>query len=209
MSDENVNPETVNQAPEQVPEVPAPEAPKPETNKRQMSFTQTEEGVIVANFGEGIDPLTLAPLDVPETLQAAAMTEGLVSRLRGYTSKLEGDARTPEALREAIAKGMDNLRKGIWKIERAAGEAEFTVEVEAAWVFRKMRAAAQTPPIDYTETIEQVAEVFGKLTDEQKKQLKALPRYQLAMAQVKAERAAKKQAELAAKLDKQGEDVGF
>lgn len=202
MTDEtNVTPETENTT-----ETPAQAEAK---KTRQMSFVITEEGNIVASFGEGLDPLTLSPLAVPEALQAAAMTEGLVSRLRGYTSKLQDDARTPAALREAIAKGMENLKAGIWKIERAAGEAEYTIEVEAAWLFRKMRAAAQTPPVEYTETIDQVAEVFAKLDDEQKKKLKALPRFQLALAEVKEKRAAEKRAALAAKLAKEGDDAGF
>ena len=183
------------------------QTPETKTKSRQMSFTVLEDGTIRADFGEGLDPVTLRPLDVPETLQAAAMTEGLISRARGYTSKLQDDARTPAALREAIAKAFDNLRAGVWKIERAAGEADYSIEVEAAFLFRAMRAKAKNEP--YSETIAEVAEAFAKLTDEQKKTLKALPRYQLAMAEIKAKRAAEKQAALLAKLAKEGDDAGF
>ncbi len=203
MTDETVNPEVTT--PETAPVYPTP-APEKKTS-RQMSFTVQEDGTIRADFGAGIDPLTLRPLDVPETLQAAAMTEGLISRARGYTSRLEGDARTPAALREAIAKAFANLKAGVWKIEREAGEAEYTVEVEAAFLFRAMRAKAKGE--EYAEVIADVAEAFTKLDDEQKKKLKALPRYQLALAEVKAKRAQEKQAALLAKLDKEGDDAGF
>lgn len=189
--------------------IPQEVAPAPvETGKRQMSFTVLEDGTIRAEFGEGIEPLNLNPAAVPETLQAAAMTEGLISRARGYTSKLTDEARTPAALRVAIAKAFENLLAGVWKIERAAGEGgEVSMEVEAAFLFRQMRAKAKNE--EFTGTLAEAAEAFGKLDEESKKTLKALPRYQLALAEVKAKRQADKLAKMAAKLEKEGDDAGF
>lgn len=196
----------------------APVAPTAEAGKRQMSFTVLEDGTIRAEFGEGIEPLHLNPAAVPETLQVDAMTEGLISRARGYASKLVADARTPAALRDAIAKAFENLLAGVWKIERAAGEGgEVSMEVEAAFLFRQMRAAAtnaklreqNAPEVPFTGTLAEAAEAFGKLDEESKKELKALPRYQLALAEVKAKRQADKLAKMAAKLEKEGGDAGF
>lgn len=195
----------------QTPEVPetAPTPVSTAPSKRQMGFQILEDGSIRAEFGEGVEVISFNPADVPEAIHAAAMTEGIISRLRGYTSKLTDKDRTPESLRAAIAKGVENLKNGVWKIERAPGEgtADYPMEVEAAYIFRKMRAAAKNE--EFTETLPQCAEAFAKLTEEQVKTLKALSRYQLALAEVKADRAAKKKAALQAKIDKEGDDSGF
>jgi hypothetical protein len=184
------------------------ETQTPETGKRQMSFTVMDDGTIRAEFGEGIEPLTLNPATVPESLQAVAMTEGLISRARGYTSKLTDATRTPQALRVQIAKAFDNLLAGVWKIERAPGEgSETSMEVEAAFRFRQMRAKAKNE--EFTGTLAEAAEAFGKLDDDSKKTLKALPRYQLALAEVKAERQAAKLAKMTKKLAESGDDAGF
>lgn len=194
MSDETTAPETT---PETTPE---------EKKTKQMSFTLGEDGTIRAEFGEGVEPVTLATLAVPETLHAAAMAEGIISRLRGYTSKLQGDARTPAALRAAVAKGAENILAGVWKIERAPGEGtEYSIEVEAAFLFRQMRAKAKGE--EFTGSIQEAAESFGKLTDEEKKTLKALPRYQLALAEVKSKRAAAKAEALAKKVAEEEENA--
>jgi len=192
--------------------VEAPEAVSttPETTtKRQMSFTVLEDGSIRAEFGEGIDPLFLNPAMVPETIMAAAVTEGLIARARGYGSKLEGAARTPSALREVTAKAFENLLAGVWKIERTGtGSAEYTIEVEAAHLFRIMRGKAAGT--EYTGTLAESAENFAKLTEDQKKQIKALPRFQLALAEVKEKRAAEKRAKLeAAVISDEGEGAVF
>jgi len=191
------------------PEVQAPVAtPETETKKRQMSFTVLESGEIRADFGEGVEPLTLNPASVPESLHAVAIAEGFISRLRGHTSKLTADDRTPENLRSAVEKGIAALLAGTWKIERTGGAGvEYSQEVEAAWLFRQMRAKSKGEKD--TSTFAEAAENFAKLTDEQVKQLKALPRYQVAFQEVKAKRAAEKLAKLTAKLDADGEDVGF
>lgn len=182
---------------------------KPEAKtSRQMSFSVLEDGTIRADFGPELEPLTLNPGDVPETIYTAAVTEGLISRARGYTSKLTDSDRTPAALREAIAKAFTALLAGTWKIERAAGAGEeFSLEVQAAHVFRAMRAKAKGE--EYTGTLAEAAENFAALSDEQKKALKALPRYQLALAQVKAEHAAKKAEKLAKKVSESEEDGAF
>jgi hypothetical protein len=204
MSDQENTP--VDVAPE------APVAEKPEAKKtRQMTFTVLETGEIRAEFGEGVEPLVLSPAQVPEALQAAAVTEGLISRLRGYTSKLVDKDRTPSALAAAVAKGMENLKAGVWKIERAPGEGtpDYSIEVEASFLFRQMRAKAKGEPVESAGTIEQAAENFAKLSDEQKKTLKALPRYQLALAEVKAARAAAKLKALTEKVEAGGDEDGF
>ena len=183
------------------------EAPK-KTEKagRQMSFHVLDTGVIRADF-EGLDPLILDPSQVPEALHVAAMLEGFTSRLRGATSRLVDAERTPENLRSAVEKGMASLIAGVWKIERAAGEAEYSIEVEAAFRFRKMRA--QSKGEEFTGTLEEAAANFAALSEDQKKALKALPRYQLAMAEVKAERQAAKAAKMAKKVESDEADVGF
>lgn len=201
----------------ETPKVETPETPKEgekpaEAKKtRQMTFTVGEDGKIRADFGEGLDPLYLSPSDIPETIQADALAEGLISRARGYTSKLVDKDRTPEALRLAVNKGFENLLKGIWKIERAPGEGtpDYSIEVEAAYLFRQMRVKAQNKPIEEAGTIEAAAESFAKLTDEEKKKLKALPRYQLAMAEVKSKRAAAKLEAMAKKLEEDKDGDGF
>lgn len=193
---------TDNQTPE-TPDV----APAEKTTKRQMSFSVLDTGEIRADFGAELEPLILAPASVPEEIQAAAVTEGLISRLRGATSKLADADRTPENLRAAIQKGMENLLAGIWKIERAPGTAEVSIEVEAAWLFRKLRAESKGE--EFTGTIAEAAENFAQLTDEQKKTLKALPRYQAAAAQVKADRQAKKAAKLSAEANAAEDDSPF
>jgi hypothetical protein len=191
------------------PEVsPETTTPVEKTKTRQMSFTLLDTGIIQADFGPGIEPLTLNPADVPEALQAAAVAEGLISRARQGTSKLSDEARTPAALRESIAKTFANLLAGIWKIERASGASSaFSIEVEAGFRYRVSRAKAKGE--DYTGTLEEAAAAFALLSEDQKKQLKALPRFQAEYAQVKSERAAAKAAEALKKAESSEEDSPF
>jgi hypothetical protein len=198
-----------------------PETPKT-THKRQMSFTVLDDGTIEATFGKGVDPIRLNPTETPERVQFAAITEGLISRARSYTSKLQDSERTPENLSKAVAKAFENLRNGVWKIEREAsdGEPTYTIEVEAAFLFRKMKAESKNEP--FTETLADVAALWESLTDDeteekdgkkvvtkvgQKSQVKALPRYQQAYAQIKADRALAKAKKLAEKADKAEEEA--
>mgnify|MGYP000429110810 FL=1 len=167
---------------------------------RQMSFSVLDSGEIRAEFGEGIEPLTLNPANVPEHVLAAATVEGLIARSRGYTSKLEGDSRTPAALRDATAKAFENLLAGVWKIERGGtGQTEYSIEVEAAWLFRSKRAAKKGET--FTGTLAEAAEGFAKLTDDQKKELKAVALYKACFAEVKAQRAVANAAALAKAAD--------
>ena len=191
---------------EVTPVTATPEAP---AKVRQMSFTVLEDGTIRAEFGEGIEPLSLNPALLPESIIAAWVTEGAIARARGYGSKLEGAGRTPAALREVTAKAFENLLAGIWKIERSgSGVTEFTIEIEAAHLFRVMRDKAVGKV--YEGTMADVSENWAKLTDDQKKQVKALPRYQLALAEVKEKRAAEKRAKLeAAVIADEGEGAVF
>lgn len=226
MSDESVqtNLEVETNVPPAPAVTPAVETP----SKRQMSFTLGEDGVIRAEFGEGIEPLSLNVAEVPEAIYALAVGEGIISRLRGYTSKLTEQTRTPENLRTAISKGMENILAGTWKVERvsATGETEYPIEVEAAYLFKVKRyekalAKAKADGIDYTGampgTIEEAAAAYKTLTEDtetvsvdgkkvktlgQKSQLKALPLYQLAYAEVKQRRNAEKLAKLAAAVEK-------
>jgi len=175
------------------------------TNVRQMSFSLLDDGNIRADF-DGQEPLFLNPAQLPENITSAAVTEGVISRARGYTSKLAGDSRTPEALRAAVEKGFAALLAGVWKIERTAGEgSDYTIEQEAAHLFRQLRAKAKGE--EYTGTLAEAAAQFATLTDEQKKQLKALPRYQQAYAEIKARVAAEKAAKLAKKADADEDDA--
>jgi hypothetical protein len=184
-------------------DVVTPEKPAEKTG-RQMSFAVLDDGTVRAEFGTGIDPLTFHPAKMPEPLFPAALAAGFIGRLRGYTSRLVGEGRTPEALRAAIAKGIADLQAGIWAAEREAGAGEISMEAEAAYVYRVKRAEAKGEK--YDGTLEAAAEDFGNLTDEQKKVLKALPRYQLAYAEVKARRTAERAEKLAKKVEA-GEDL--
>jgi len=78
------------------------------TTKRQMSFSVLDDGRIEASFGDNVPSLFLNPAEVPEATQLLAISEGLISRTRGYVSRLEGDDRTPENMAAAVAKGFAN-----------------------------------------------------------------------------------------------------
>lgn len=185
-----------------------PETTETEKSKRQMSFTVLENGTIQANFGEALDPLTLDPAAVPEGLRLAAITEGLISRARSAASKLTDKDRTPENLRVAVEKAFQNLLAGVWKIERAAGAgAEVSIEVEAAWLFQRMRAESQGQ--EYTTPLSDVVISWAGLSDEQKAKVKALPRYQAAYAKVKAARQAAKAEKLLKDADKTEQESPF
>lgn len=188
---------------------PTAAVPTPEKNKRQMSFTVLPDtGDIRADFGPGLEPIQFAPSSLPEAIWASAMAEGLMSRLRGYTSKLADNNRTPENLRAAIAKGLENLRAGVWTVQREPGLGEISIEAEAAHIYRKMKFEAENPGQEYTGTLADDAAAFAALADDKKATLKKVARYQAAYAQVKASRAAKKAEKLAKKADAD-DDTGF
>lgn len=199
MSEDTAIVDPVNPSEVSPQDAPTPAA-EPEKKGRQMSFTQLADGSIQASFGEGIDPITLSLLDLPESITAAAVTEGVISRLRGYTSKLVDDKRTPAALAEAVAKGIENLKAGVWKIERdGVATPEHSIEVEAAFLFKQQMAAKKG--VEFTETLDTVAVAFAALTPEQVKQLKGLTRYQLCYAEVKDQRSKAKLEALRKKVD--------
>jgi hypothetical protein len=179
-----------------------PQNPEPESKKtRQMGFHFVpESGEIVAHF-DGLEPLTLAVSEVPPALQSLAISEGLISRTRSATSKHQGDERTAENLRNAVQAAFENLRNGVWKIEREATEAEYPVEIIAAFEFRKGKALSAGK--DFTDTLADVAEMWQGLTETQQKQIRSLPRYQAAYAAEKARRSAAKAARLLAKAEKE------
>lgn len=170
---------------------------------RQMSFTILDTGEIRADFGPGLDPVAFNPAELPEGIFPQAVAEGVISRLRGYTSKLNDSERTPVNLRSAIVKGLENLQAGIWAVQRAAGAgAEHTIEAEAAYLYRKGKFETDNVGQIYAGILDADAEAYVALSDEQKAKLKKVPRYAAAYAAVKADRAAKKAAKLATKADK-------
>lgn len=211
MTDETQTPET--DVPAENP-APAP-APEKESAGRQMSFTVLEDGTVKAEFGPGLEPLAFNPAVLPEALIPDALSEGVISRLRGYTSKLTGDSRTPAKLREAVEKGLENLfSKGIWKIEREPGDpgSTISVEAEAAYVFRLKRYAsliAAGKPAQEVGDLVTAAKQFAALSEEQKKQLKEVPLYKVAYAEVKAKRAQENAAKLAKAAEKLGDETAF
>lgn len=176
---------------------------------RKMHFYVLDDGTIQAQFGEGVEPVSLDPNAIPEQVRADAVTEGLISRLRSYASRFTDAERTPENLRSAIEKGVSNILSGTWKLERGDGNpAEtYTIEQEAAYLFRKRKAEGQGAAFD--ETIAETAELWKGLTDDQRKQVKDLPRFQACLAEVKAERQARKAERLAAKAQEQESEVDF
>lgn len=198
------------------------------TPKKQMSLSYlAETGQVMATFVDNSEPLYIGIDEVPEDSRIKALVGGIMANLRGATSKLEGENRTPANLRTVIAQRMVDIRAGQWTTERTPGEAgeTYTIEQEAAWLFRKLKAKAANK--EFTETLAEVAELWDSLTDDpkgadgkplkdengkvilgQKGQVKATPRYQQALAQIKARRAAEK-AEKMAKKAAAAEDVDF
>jgi hypothetical protein len=174
------------------PTVETPAQTPEKATSRQMTFTILDDGSIQPSFGPGLENLTLLREEFHQNTIEAAISAGMVSRLRAFTSRCTGDERTPENLRAAVALGIESLKKGEWATERAPAALETTIEVEAAWGFRKARAAAEGR--EFTETLAETAVAWAALTDEQQKKVKALPRYAAILAAVKAERAAAKAA---------------
>jgi len=180
--------------------------PTPAT--RQMSFHILDTGEIRAEFGPGLDPLTINPAtEVPESLYPAALAEGIISRLPAFGSKLSGDDRTPANLRAAVAGGMARLIAGEWKVERTPGTGgtSFTIDAESAHVYRRLKFEEANPGQAYTGTLAADAEAFSALPDDKQAALKTVARFQAARAQVVAARAAAKAAKLAKKADKEEE----
>ena len=136
----------------------------------------------------------------PALARLLASTADAVSAVRAGRSLTEALTRTPAALREVITKAFDNMRQGIWKIERGPGAAEFSIEQEAAWMFRAKRAEAKGEKFE--GTLAEAAEAFSALLDEQKKTLKGLALFKLCYAEVKARRDAEKLDKLKAEASK-------
>lgn len=178
-----------------------PETETESTKTRQMSFHILDDGTIRADFiGGEVPSLTLPLSEVPEALKISAIADGVISRARGYASKLTEDARTPQNLAKQIALAFANIRAGIWKAPRATTTVtEYPIEVESAWLFRKMKA--ETRGEAFTENMGSVFTLWEGLTDEQRKQVKDLPRYKAAFAQVKAQRQAAKAEKLLRKAE--------
>ena len=177
-----------------------PETETESTKTRQMSFHILDDGTVRADFVGDVESLTLSLSDVPEALKIAAIADGVISRARGYASKLTDEERTPAKLAEQIALAFANIKAGIWKAPRATSAVtEYSIEIEAAWLFRKMKA--ETRGEAFTENMGSVFTLWEGLTDEQRKQVKDLPRYKAAFAQVKAQRQAKKAEKLLRKAE--------
>ena len=98
-------------------ETPETETESPKT--RQMSFHILDDGTIRADFVGDVESLTLPLSEVPEALKISAIADGVISRARGYASKLTEDERTPQNLAKQIALAFANIRAGIWKAPRA------------------------------------------------------------------------------------------
>jgi hypothetical protein len=131
---------------------------------------------------------------VPEEIRLAAIPEGLISRARSATGRCQAAARTPENLRSIVAEIFANFQNGTWRLERQStaqpATSNFSVEIIAAYEFRKGKAIAAGK--DFTDSVADVAELWGTLTKEQQATVKALPRYQAAYAAEKSRRAAAK-----------------
>lgn len=184
------------------------ETPVTTPTTRQMSFHVLDTGEIRAEFGPGLDPLTINPAtDVPESLYPAALAEGIISRLRAFGSKLSGEDRTPSNLRSAVEAGMQRLIAGEWKVERTPGTGggSFTIDAESAHVYRRLKFEEANPGQTYTGTLAADADAFNTLPEDKQAALKTVARFQAARAQVVAARAAAKAAKLAKKADKEEE----
>lgn len=184
-----------------------PAAPQPATSSRGMSFTTLDDGRIRCDF-PGLEPLHVVPGELPEELMPLAVDAGIKDRLRGYTNKLSGDARTPVALRALVEVGIANMLKGTWNLERGQGPGgEISMEGEAAHLYRKARAEAKGET--YTGTMEDDAMAFSALLDDKKKILRANVSFQAALESVKIERAQRRAAKLAQKEATQTEEDVF
>ena len=193
-------------------ETQTPETTEAPKTKRQMTFSILEDGTVRADFPDsGLDAFVFSPASIPEASYPDALTEGVISRLRGFMGRLSGAERTAEALRGALVSGWEKLAAGQWKLERTPGEGgvSYSIEVEAAFLFRQKRAIAAGKDVSEAGTIEQAAENFAALSEEQISKLKANPVYQLARAEVKAKRDAEKMAKLAKKAAESEDDSGF
>lgn len=189
--------------------VPAPALAEPK-KVRQMSFNILESGEVHAEFGEGVDPLRFNPSALPETIFPQAVTAGVISMLRSYTSRLADADRNPVNLRKMIAAGLEDLQAGRWGRGRAGGGvAEFSLEGEAAHLWRTLAFREANPGEDYPGTLEKDAADYAALPAEKQAKLKATPRWALALAQAKADRAARKAAKMAAAKQEASEEVDF
>lgn len=183
-----------------------------ESKKRQMTFSVLEDGSVRADFPDsGLESFSFAPTAIPEGLYPDALTEGVISRLRGHMGRLTGENRTAENLRAALVKGWETIAGGTWRMERESGGAgtTFSIEVEAAWIFRQKRAVSLGQTAESIGTLEESSVAFAALSDEQKEKLKAVPMYKAAYAEVKARRAAENAAKLAKKAEDSGEAAFF
>lgn len=183
-------------------------AATPETKKHQMRFVVLDDGTIQAQFGEGIDPVSLDPADVPEKVQLAAITEGLIARARAILGRLDGENRTRENLATATAEAFAAFRSGEWKTERVStATATYTIEEEAAHEYRLLKAQSKGEVL--SATLAETAEFWASLTEDQQKQVKATARFAQARAIVNARRAEAKIAKAAKKAAKQDDDDLF
>lgn len=180
--------------------------------KRQMTFSVLEDGTVRADFPDsGLEPFVFAPSAIPEACYADAVTDGVIYRMRSGMGRLTGEARTADAMRASLVETWGHLSAGNWKVARVAGEGgtSYTIEVEAAFIFRQKRAVAAGKDISEAGTLAQAAENYAALSDDQVAKLKANPLYQLARAEVKAARDAEKLAKLAKKAAESEDDSGF
>lgn len=180
------------------------QTPEKTSTPRAMSFHVLEDGTVRADF-HGLDPLTFNPGAFPESILPMAVTEGVIQNLRSAGSRISGDERTPAKLRELVAARLAAMLAGEWRPEReSAGESEsYTIDEEAAHVFRKLRFEAENPGQAYTGTLAADAAAYSALDETRQKALKATARFQQARTQVKLARDAVKAAKLAKKAEKE------
>lgn len=183
-------------------------APEAKTKTRQMTFTVLENGSVQASFPDsGLENFEFTPANLPEALYPAAMIEGVISVMRSAMGKLSGDERTASAMREILVKRWETLSAGQWKLERGESVgAGYSIEVEAAFLFRQKRAVQKGLDISTAGTLEEAAANFAALADDKIARLKADPVYKAAYAEIKAKRAMANAAKLAAKAEASTED---
>ncbi len=174
------------------------------TKQADMEQIVNEDGSVTFAFPAIGEKLTVRMEDFPQNVRDFFGIFGMRTKLRNFTAleKAEdGSAASPAAKFAELKKGYDLLVAGTLRAAREPGEkgASSTVELEAfvAYKVTKLRDKGASDEEIAAVTPVSIAAELEKLTDDQIKEVKATKRFQKALADVKAARAAARAAKLA------------
>lgn len=175
----------------------------------QMEQTVNEDGSVVFAFPELGKSLTAKLEDFPQNVRDFFAIFGMRTKLRNFTALEAGEDGTPASAAEKfeeLQKGYKLLTDGVLRAAREKGEGKGgggTMELEAFVLYKRTKLAEKGAPqaeVDAVTTTTIAAELEA-LSEEQVKAVKATKRFERAMAEVKAQRAAAKAAKLRAKAE--------